>query len=40
LEIILVHGEGEQLKTLTEKLMSQKGVESVKLSTVQLAPAE
>jgi Predicted transcriptional regulators containing the CopG/Arc/MetJ DNA-binding domain and a metal-binding domain len=40
LEIILVHGEGDQLKTLTEKLMSQKGVESVKLSTVQIAPAE
>jgi CopG family nickel-responsive transcriptional regulator len=36
LEVILVHGDGSQLKTLTEKLMSQKGVESVKLTTIQI----
>lgn len=36
LEVILVHGEGSQLKTLAERLMSQKGVESVKLTTIQI----
>ena len=36
LEVILVHGDGTQLKTLAEKLMSQKGVESVKLTTITL----
>ena len=36
LEVILVHGDGEQLKALTEKMMSQKGVESVKLTTVPI----
>ena len=36
LEVILVHGDGTQLKALAEKLMSQKGVESVKLSTIQI----
>jgi CopG family nickel-responsive transcriptional regulator len=36
LEVILVHGEGSQLKQLAEKLMSQKGVESVKLTTIQI----
>ena len=30
LEVILVHGDGAQIKTLAERLMSQKGVESVK----------
>lgn len=36
LEVILVHGDGSQLKLLTERLMSQKGVESVKLTTVSI----
>ncbi len=36
LEVILVHGDGSQLKTLAERLMSQKGVESVKLTTIQV----
>jgi len=36
LEIILVRGEGSNLKTLAERLMSQKGVESVKLTTIPL----
>jgi CopG family transcriptional regulator, nickel-responsive regulator len=36
LEVILVHGDGSQLKTLAERLMSQKGVESVKLTTIQI----
>jgi CopG family nickel-responsive transcriptional regulator len=36
LEVILVHGDGSQLKALAERLMSQKGVESVKLTTIQM----
>jgi len=36
LEVILVHGDGSQLKALAERLMSQKGVESVKLTTIQI----
>jgi CopG family nickel-responsive transcriptional regulator len=33
---VLLHGDGTQLKALAEKLMSQKGVESVKLTTIAL----
>jgi len=36
LEVILVHGDGSQLKSLAERLMSQKGVESVKLTTIHI----
>jgi len=36
LEVILVHGDGTQLKNLAEKLMAHKGVESVKLTTISL----
>jgi CopG family nickel-responsive transcriptional regulator len=36
LEVILVHGDGSQLKTFAERLMSQKGVESVKLTTITI----
>jgi len=36
LEIILIRGEGSDLKTLAERLMSQKGVESVKLTTIPI----
>ena len=36
LEVILVHGDGTQLKALAEKLMSHKGVESVKLTTISV----
>ena len=36
LEIVLVHGEGSDLKNLAERLMSQKGVESVKLTTIPI----
>jgi len=36
LEVILVHGDGTQLKDLAERLMSQKGVESVKLTTIPI----
>ena len=36
LEVILVHGDGSQIKALAERLMSQKGVESVKLTTIQI----
>ncbi|MCX6693899.1 MAG: nickel-responsive transcriptional regulator NikR [Methanomicrobiales archaeon] len=36
LEVILVRGEGSEIKTLTERLMAQKGVESVKLTTMPL----
>ncbi|MCX6689609.1 MAG: nickel-responsive transcriptional regulator NikR [Methanoregula sp.] len=36
LEVILLRGDGTQLKALAEHLMSQKGVESVKLTTIGL----
>jgi CopG family nickel-responsive transcriptional regulator len=36
LEVILIRGDGTQLKSLAERLMSQKGVESVKLTTIGL----
>jgi len=36
LEVILVHGDGSQLKELAEKLMAHKGVESVKLTTIAI----
>ena len=36
LEVILVHGEGDQIKMLAERFMSLKGVESVKLTTIQV----
>jgi len=36
LEIILVRGEGTELKALAERLMAQKGVESVKLTTISV----
>ena len=36
LEVILVHGDGSDLKLFAERLMSQKGVESVKLTTIQV----
>ncbi|MDD1674403.1 MAG: nickel-responsive transcriptional regulator NikR [Methanomicrobiales archaeon] len=34
LEVILLRGEGSELKSIAERLMSQKGVESVKLTTI------
>jgi len=34
LEVILLRGEGSELKRVAERLMSQKGVESVKLTTI------
>lgn len=37
LEIILLRGDGSELKTIAEKLMAQKGVESVKLTTIPLS---
>ncbi|MDI6876846.1 MAG: nickel-responsive transcriptional regulator NikR [Methanomicrobiales archaeon] len=36
LEVILLRGEGSDLKNIAERLMSQKGVESVKLITIPL----
>jgi len=36
LEVVLLHGDGAQLKALAEKLMSHKGVESVKLTTISV----
>jgi len=36
LEVILVRGDASQLKGIAEKLMSQKGVEAVKLTTIPL----
>ncbi|RXE56655.1 nickel-responsive regulator [Methanoculleus taiwanensis] len=37
LEVILIRGDGTELKNIAEKLMSQKGVESVKLTTIPIA---
>ncbi|MCQ1539174.1 nickel-responsive transcriptional regulator NikR [Methanocalculus taiwanensis] len=34
LEVILVRGDGGNLKAIAERLMAQKGVESVKLTTI------
>jgi CopG family nickel-responsive transcriptional regulator len=34
LEVILLRGDGEKLKSIAERLMAQKGVESVKLTTI------
>ena len=34
LEVVIVRGDGSELKSLAERLMSQKGVESVKLTTI------
>ncbi|MCP1662635.1 MAG: nickel-responsive transcriptional regulator NikR [Methanocalculus sp. MSAO_Arc1] len=34
LEVILVRGDGNDIKAVAERLMSQKGVESVKLTTI------
>jgi CopG family transcriptional regulator, nickel-responsive regulator len=36
LEVIMVRGDSSLLKTLVERLMSQKGVESVKLTTISV----
>ncbi|GAB6285199.1 MAG: nickel-responsive transcriptional regulator NikR [Methanoregula sp.] len=36
LEVILLRGDGTLLKALAERMMSQKGVESVKLTTIEL----
>lgn len=36
LEVILVRGDGTILKDITEKLMAQKGVEAVKLTTIPI----
>jgi len=36
LEVILVHGEGSEIKTFAERIMSQKGVETVKITTIRL----
>jgi len=36
LEVIMVRGDGSQIKTLVEQLMSHKGVESVKLTTISV----
>jgi CopG family nickel-responsive transcriptional regulator len=36
MEVILLRGDGVVLKTIAERLMSQKGVESVKLTTIPI----
>lgn len=36
LEVILVRGDGAELKAIAERLMAQKGVESVKLTTIPI----
>jgi len=35
-EVILLRGDGEKLRNIAERLMSQKGVESVKLTTIPI----
>ena len=35
-EVVMVRGEGAQLRTLAEHLMALKGVESVKLTTIKI----
>jgi len=35
-EIILLRGDGAKIKDIAERLMSQKGVESVKLTTIPI----
>ncbi len=37
LEVILLKGDGETLKRIAEQLMAQKGVESVKLTTIVIS---
>ncbi len=37
LEVVLVRGDGSELKSLAERLMSQKGVEAVRLTTIPIA---
>jgi CopG family nickel-responsive transcriptional regulator len=34
--VILLRGDGTVLKEITERLMSQKGVEAVKLTTIPI----
>lgn len=36
LDVFIVHGEGEQIKVLTERFMAVKGAELVKLTTVKI----
>lgn len=36
MEVILLRGDGTVLKTIAERLMSQKGVDSVKLTTIPI----
>ncbi|MDO8841227.1 nickel-responsive transcriptional regulator NikR, partial [Methanocalculus sp.] len=36
LEVILLRGDGSDLKAIAERLMAQKGVESVKLTTIPI----
>lgn len=35
-EVLLVKGEAQDVKTVAERLMAQKGVETVKLTTIPL----
>jgi len=37
LEVVLVRGDGSELKSLAESLMSQKGVEAVRLTPIPIA---
>ncbi|HJJ54639.1 MAG TPA: nickel-responsive transcriptional regulator NikR, partial [Methanocorpusculum sp.] len=36
MEVILVRGDGQLLRSLAERLMALKGVESVKLTTIKI----
>jgi CopG family nickel-responsive transcriptional regulator len=35
-EVLLVKGDAQQVKSIAERLMAQKGVETVKLTTIPL----
>ncbi len=37
MEVIMVRGDGQKLRSLTESLMALKGVESVKLTTIKIS---
>ena len=38
LDIVIVHGDGEQIKALTERFMAIRGIESVKLTPIKIEP--
>lgn len=35
MEVLILHGEGKEIKTITEKIIALKGVKNVKLTTIR-----